>query len=212
VSVRAPRIRIVLSGKANDPIIASCVEIVTAAINAGGGIVEIAADFGSPAFEAVLKDRSTDAVIVIGGTGAGTNDNSVTELARIGQVAFHGIGLMPGDTAAIGTADRKIVLAMPGRIDASLAFWLVLGRRILSRLAGATAIDDTVQLKLSRKVTSTIGIADVILLKRRGGEAEPLTSSHWPMQALTQADTYLVVPPESEGFPAGAFVGASPLS
>ena len=30
VSVRAPRIRIVLSGKANDPIIASCVEIVTA--------------------------------------------------------------------------------------------------------------------------------------------------------------------------------------
>ena len=66
-------------------------------------------------------------------------------------------------------------------------------------------------LKLTRKITSTIGIADVVLLKRNGGDAEPLASGYWPMQALAQANSYYVVPPESEGFPAGATVNASPL-
>jgi molybdopterin molybdotransferase len=197
VSVRAPRISIVPTKK-DDAIIVSTVQMVAAAINKNGGAV-------------VSDERDADAVISIGGSGAGQKDAAVTTLARDGKVAFHGVGLMPGETAAVGEAGGKPVLLVPGRIDAALACWLVLGRRLLARLAGGGMDNVTTPFKLTRKITSTIGIADVVLLKRNGGEAEPLASGYWPLQALARADSYCVVPPESEGFPSGAIVNASPL-
>ena len=206
VSVRAPRIGIVQAGRADDTIIAVAAKMIAAHIIADGGTVT-----GDERLESALW-KHADAIIAIGGTGAGRNDAAVTTLSRAGKIAFHGIGLMPGETAAIGTANGKPVLLMPGRIDAALACWLVLGRRMLARLAGGTEDNATAPLKLSRKITSTIGIADVVLLKRRGGEAEPLASRlSGRCRRLAQADSYLVVPPESEGFPAGAIVNASPL-
>ncbi|MES1155628.1 MAG: molybdopterin-binding protein [Pseudorhodoplanes sp.] len=207
VSIRAPRISVVRAGRADDPIIASAAGMMAAAIVADGGVV--LDDHNT--LEAAMQHKDVDAVIAIGGTGAGKNDSSVTTLSRAGSVAFHGIGLNPGETAAIGVAGGKPVLLIPGRIDAALSCWLVLGRHILAQLSGAVADDVTSPLKLARKITSTIGIADVVLLKQRGGEAEPLASGFWPMQAMTQADHYVVVPPDSEGFPAGAIVNVRPL-
>jgi molybdopterin biosynthesis enzyme len=206
VSIRAPRICVVRAGRTGDPIIASAASMTAAAIVADGGI---ALD-DKNTLESALQDNTMDAIIAIGGTGAGKNDASATNLSRAGSLAFHGIGLNPGETAAIGVAGDKPVLLMPGRIDAALSCWLVLGRKILAQQAGTIADDVATPLKLSRKITSTIGIADVVLLKRRGADADPLTSGFWPMQAMAQASHYLVVPPDSEGFPAGAIVSASP--
>jgi molybdopterin molybdotransferase len=203
VSVRAPRI--VVDARAGDAIIAAAAAMIGSHIHVSGGTV-----INAPSLEAALA-TDADAIISIGGTGAGKDDASVTTLSRAGNVVFHGIGLMPGETAAIGKANGNPVLLMPGRIDAALACWLLLGQRMFARLAGCGMDDVTMPLKLTRKITSTIGIADVVLLRRNGGEAEPLASGYWPMQALAQADSYCVVPPESEGFPAGATVSARAL-
>lgn len=203
VSVRAPRI--VVAASAGDAIIAAAAAMIGSHIHVSGGTA-----INASSLEAALA-TDADAIISIGGTGAGKDDASVTTLSRAGSVVFHGIGLMPGETAAIGKADGKPVLLMPGRIDAALACWLLLGQRMFTRLAGCDVTGLATPLKLTRKITSTIGIADVVLLKRNGGEAEPLASGYWPMQALAQADSYCVVPPESEGFPAGAAVSARAL-
>jgi molybdopterin molybdotransferase len=203
VSIRAPRI--VVAASAGDAIIAAAAAMIGSHIHASGGTV-----ISGSSLEAALA-TDADAIISIGGTGAGKDDASVTTLSRPGKVVFHGIGLSPGETAAIGEATGKPVLLMPGRIDAALACWLLLGQRVFARLAGCGMDDVTMPLKLTRKITSTIGIADVVLLTRNGGDAEPIASGYWPLQALAQADTYCVVPPESEGFPAGATISASPL-
>ena len=79
--------------------------------------------------------KTADAVVAIGGTGSGRNDNSVRTLARVGKVAFHGIGITPGETTAIGYVGARPVLLLPGRLDAALAGWLTVGRRMLARLA-----------------------------------------------------------------------------
>ena len=197
VSIRVPRVCVVQT-RTDDAIIAAAAQMIVETINKNGGAV-------------VSEEKDADAVISIGGTGAGQKDAAVTTLARAGKVAFHGIGLTPGETAAIGEVNGKPVLLVPGRVDAALACWLVLGQKLLMTLAGGTVVNVTASLKLTRKITSTIGIADVILLKSRGGDAEPLASGYWPMQALAQADSYYVVPPESEGFPAGATINTSPL-
>ena len=59
-------------------------------------------------------------------------------------------------------------------------------------------------LTLSRKIVSTVGMTEVVPVRRTGEGIEPLASGYWPMQALTRADGWVLVPAESEGFPAGA--------
>jgi molybdopterin biosynthesis enzyme len=63
-------------------------------------------------------------IVAIGGTGSGRNDESVRTLARAGTVQFHGIGITPGETTALGFVGARPVLLLPGRIDAALAGWL----------------------------------------------------------------------------------------
>ena len=60
------------------------------------------------ALERALADEQTDIVITIGGTGAGRDDASVAMLRRMGEVAIHGFGIAPGETAALGTRERHI--------------------------------------------------------------------------------------------------------
>ena len=57
---------------------------------------------------------------------------------------------------------------------------------------------------LTRKIVSTVGMAEVVPVRRVAEGVEPLASGHWPMQAMTRADGWVLVPAESEGFPAGA--------
>ena len=60
--------------------------------------------------------------------------------------------------------------------------------------------------RLTRKVTSTVGLAEVVPVARSPDGVEPLASGYLPLQALARADGWILVPPESEGFPAGATV------
>ena len=86
-----------------------------------------------------LADEAVDAVVVVGGTGSGRNDASVRTLARIGRVDVHGIALAAGrDRGCSGMIGARPVLLLPGRLDAALAAWLLLGRAMLARLAGST--------------------------------------------------------------------------
>ncbi len=107
---------------------------------------------------------SADAVIGIGGTGSGRRDRSVIALSRTGKLTCHGIGLAPGETAAFGHVGGRPVLLVPGRVDAAIACWLVLGRALVARLAGGAIADAVSSVKLARKVTSTIGIAEFVPL------------------------------------------------
>ena len=134
-AIRTPRIRVTSAGRANDSIIASALLLLISAINSAGGIA-IPDPFGRPNLDAALRDATADAVIAVGGTGNGSDDHAVVDLGKSGTVAFHGIGIGPGETAAIGNVGTKPVLLIPGRLDAALACWLLLGARILARLAG----------------------------------------------------------------------------
>ncbi len=83
-----------------------------------------------------MNPGDADAMIVVGGSGSGERDESVRALARAGRVEAHGIGLCPGETTAFGFVGTAPVLIVPGRLDAALAVWHVIGARLLARLAG----------------------------------------------------------------------------
>ena len=155
--------------------------------------------------EQSFTDEGVDAVFVLGGSGAGRNDKSVLTLARVGRVEFHGVALLPGETAAFGMA-AKPVLVLPGRFDAALAVFLTLGHRLIARLAGALEDEPGIPLKLARKIASQPGFAEFVALRRENKGAMPLSSGPSTLAALARANGWLLVPPESEGYPAGATV------
>ena len=58
-------------------------------------------------------------------------------------------------------------------------------------------------LPLKRKVTSTIGLAELVPVNCAAGVAEPLASGYLSLESLARSDGWIVVPAESEGFAAG---------
>ena len=126
---------------------------------------------------------------------------------------MHGIALTPGETAALGFVGPRPVLMLPGRLDAALGVWLMVGRRILERLAGTTQSKESEPvelLPLARKVTSTVGFAEVVPVRRHEGKAEPLASKYLPLSSLARSDGWILVPADSEGYAAGAMVQVRP--
>jgi molybdopterin molybdotransferase len=133
-------------------------------------------------------------------------DGTVQELARLGQVEAHGIAICPGETAAVGFVGNRPVLLVPGRLDAALVVWLLIGRHLVAKLAGGVVEDTPMILPLRRKVTSTIGMTELIPVSCSDGMAEPLGSGYLSLTALSRSDGWILVPAESEGFAAGSEV------
>ena len=205
VQVREPRVRV--AAVRTDPIVDAAAEFLAHAISIAGCTIEAArSGMGINDIESVLVTAGADAIVVVGGTGAGRHDRSVHSLARVGRVEVHGIALAPGETAAVGAVGKIPVLLVPGRLDAALAVWLTIGRRIVDRLSGRADGEPAVVATLSRKVASPLGLAEIIPVHRDGDTVEPLATGYLPMAVLARADGWIMVPADSEGHPAGARV------
>jgi molybdopterin biosynthesis enzyme len=125
-------------------------------------------------------------------------------------VEAHGFALSPGQTAAFGMAGARPVLLLPGRIDGALAVWLLLGSRLVARLAASREEPHAVSARLTRKVASNLGLAELIPVRMRDGEAEPLGSGYLPLRTIAQADGWILVAADREGHPAGTPVMVRP--
>jgi molybdopterin molybdotransferase len=206
VSVRSPRIAVVHGSAARTPILDAARAALVAGIERAGGSLRDSAGV----IEAALNDRQSDAVIVVGGTGSGRRDGAVREVARRGELEAHGIAIGPGDTAAFGFVGARPVLLSPGRLDAALAVWLFIGRQLTAKLAGGVVDEMPTTLPLAHKVTSTIGITELVPVHCSEGMAEPLGSGYLSFAALAHSDGWIAVPAESEGFAAGVEVAVNP--
>jgi molybdopterin molybdotransferase len=204
VLVRQPRVRVVRVGEGK--VIEAATALIGAAIDGESGT----AVHDDIALEAALTDDGEDMVIAIGGTGQGRSDKSVRTLARVGEVAYHGIGITPGETTAVGSAGPRPVLLLPGRIDAALAGWVTIGRRMLARRAFRLIEEQPFAAELARKITSPLGLAEIVAVRRRLGRVEPVAQGYLSMQALAHAEGWILVPADSEGHPAGARVVVRP--
>jgi molybdopterin biosynthesis enzyme len=208
--VREPRVWVVRAGRAGTVSDAAS-GFIAAAVRGCGAIALGDGGVAANPLAAALLDSGADAVIAVGGTGSGRSDASVQALAQVGELRFHGLALSPGETTGFGFAAGRPVLLVPGRLDAAVAVWLLLGQRMLDRLCAAAAGETATTLALTRKVASTVGIASVIPVRRRGEGAEPLASGYLPLQSLAQADGWILVAAESEGYAEGARVAVRAL-
>ena len=208
ITVREPRVRVLpVRGSG---IISAAGRLVAADIERRGGAARL--DESGRGLDVAMAAESADAIVAIGGTGSGRNDSSVQTLAREGRLTVHGLALTPGETSAFGFVGVRPVLLLPGRLDAALSTWLIVGRRMLDRLAAAKSSENepTETLILTRKVSSTVGLAEVVPVRRNGGEAEPTSIKYLSLSSLTRSDGWILVPADSEGYSAGSSVQVRP--
>jgi molybdopterin molybdotransferase len=167
--------------------------------------------------EATARDRASiataldtgacDLLITIGGSGVGRTDATIGALAQRGEVVAHGIALQPGRTSAVGWIGKIPVIALPGAADQALAAWWTLALPALDQLSGLWP-RQAVTLPLARKVASSVGITEVVLLERIERAWMPLAVGELSLEAIARSDAWLAVPGGSEGFAAGTPVDA----
>jgi molybdopterin molybdotransferase len=207
LNVRRPRLRIV-----NIPAISG--EAVTAQLiadnarTAGADVAGAeAAGRDAASIAAALEPGACDLLIAVGGSGVGRTDATIAALAQRGEVIAHGIALQPGRTSAVGRIGKVPVLALPGAPDQALAAWWTLALPVLDALS-ALLPRQAVTLPLQRKIASSVGIAEVVLLEQREGHWLPLAVGELSLDAIARADAWLTVPGGAEGFAAGTPVDA----
>ena len=204
LSVRRPRLRLV-----NVPGATATASLIAEIGCAAGLHVEMheASARAAPTIAAALDHSACDLVVTIGGSGVGRHDAAITALAERGGVLAHGLALQPGRTAAVARLGKVPAVALPGSPDHALAAWFALALPLVDRLS-ARQPRRQMTLPLSRKIASSVGIAEIVLLAEERQTWRPLAVGEWPLQAMARADAWLLIPGDHEGFAAGEPVDA----
>jgi molybdopterin biosynthesis enzyme len=204
LKVRRPRLRIVNipGGAVTSDLIAE------SARTAGADVVSVtAAGRDAASIVAAIDVGVCDLLLLVGGSGVGRTDATIAALAELGEVLAHGIALQPGRTSAVGAIGKIPVVALPGAPDQALAAWWTLVLPALQRFSGQQP-RNAVTLPLRRKIASSVGITEVVLLERNDDAWMPLAVGELSLEAIARAEAWLAVPGGSEGFAAATPVDA----
>jgi len=159
---------------------------------------------------AVASEGVYDLLITIGGTGLGRTDATVEALATRGVILAHGLALQPGRTAALAKFGTTPVIAVPGAADQALAVCLTLVRPALDLLT-ARQPRRHITRPLARKISSSIGVTELVLLEASDDFWMPIAAGELSLEAIARSDAWLAVRGDSEGYAAGTAVGAFPI-
>jgi molybdopterin molybdotransferase len=218
--VRRPRVAVLTTGNevlpagaaprpnrivdANGPMLAALVA------RDGGAVVRrsIVADDPQVLLTAMRGD-DFDVLIVSGGSSVGEEDYAPRLLAQHGELAVHGIAMRPSSPTGMGRLAGRPVFLLPGNpVSCLCAYDFFAGRAV--RVLGGRSADwphRRVAAPLARKIASPIGRVDYMRVTMNDGRVEPLgTGGASILTTTTRADGFVIVPADSEGYPAGATV------
>lgn len=223
-------------GPAPGQVIESNSLLVAGVTEEAGGVCEVAPvapdDRGAirAAVEAALG--RADVVVVSAGSSAGSGDFVAEALGALGEVVVHGVATRPGKPVILAVCGGRPVLGMPGY---PVSAWVSLDnflRPLLLRLLGAPpAVRGKLEARLGRRMPSPAGVREYLRVQlgrvtatepeeqagRPGARrqtpyvAAPLTRGAGVLSSLVRADAIIEVPPDREGYEAGAVIRAALL-
>lgn len=152
-----------------------------------------------------------DLVLTTGGTSVGVEDHAPTLVQDLGELLVHGIAMRPSAPTGFGWVARRPVFLLPGNPVSCLAaydFFVGLALRRMAGLPDAWPYHRE-RLVLHDRISSQIGRVDYARVRVEGGGAVLLaTSGASRLSSTTQADGFVVIDQDSEGFAAGETVDA----
>jgi len=217
--VRQPRVRIVVTGNEllpagskpeSNKIVDSNGPMLSALVRRDGGTAVhpgVVPDEPEAILEAIRSEA--DVVLVSGGSSVGEEDYAPALLIEHGELAIHGIAMRPSSPTGMGRLDGRLVFLLPGNpVSCLCAYDFFAGRAI--RVLGGRSGDWPYRrhrLPLVRKIASAVGRLDCTRVRVVDNGAEPLAIAGASMlTSTTRADGFVLVPPDSEGYPPGTEV------
>lgn len=212
--VRRPRVRVVVTGNELLPagsmprgvsIPDSNGPMLAALIARDGGLAHhpgVVPDQPAAILDA-LRDRA-DVVVVSGGSSVGIEDHVPRLLAEHGELAIHGIAMRPSSPTGMGRLDGRLVFLLPGNPVSCFCAYEFFAGRALRRLGGRDPAWPyrSVTVPLRRKLVSVVGRTDYARVRIDAGRAVPVAiGGAAVLSSTTEADGFVVVPPDCEGFP-----------
>lgn len=140
--------------------------------------------------------RTSDLVVVTGGSSVGERDHLPRIFPNLGRMLFRGIAIRPGRPTLAVRVGRKVVLGMPGHPTSCLSngLWLLLP--LLRSLAHRSASEEQatwVRLSASPGLPPS-ELATVIPLALQGSRARPTFHDSSAISSLGGANAYAIWP------------------
>ncbi len=167
---------------------------------------------------AILNKMNTmdeNIIIVTGGSGPSSLDMMHSVLSNSGKLLFHGVRIKPGRTTGIGIfRDRPVFIVSGLPVATLIAFDYIILPALRSWLQLTQKVERTIEATLTRSVFNNDGVKMFVRVKisRRDDEyfAEPLrTTGSGIISSIINADGYLIVPEELEGYREGDSVNVT---
>jgi molybdopterin biosynthesis enzyme len=127
-----------------------------------------------------------------------------------GAVLAQGVALRGAETTLVAMGPTPVIVA-PARLDVLVTLWCCLIDPFCAFLAQRGATSAWRRARLTRKIASQVGLTELALLRQTMGGLEPVGVGSITLAALAQAEGFLVIPPECEGFSEGTEVEAYEL-
>lgn len=181
-----------------------------AAVKDSGGDpsrLEVVPDEFDSLKESIGNASNFDMLLLSGSTSVGKRDLAPDAISELGELIFHGVAIRPGGPTAFGVVDDTPVFALAGFPVASLVAFETLARPAIRYMQGLPADRGRpkVKAKLERKISSSLGRADVVRVEiKEVGErlrVSPIrVTGSSILSSMTRADGYVIVPEDVEGF------------
>ena len=148
--------------------------------------------------------RDFDIILTVGGSSAGSEDFIRGIVENIGQVLVHGVTIMPGKPVLIAEIKNKPFFGIPGYpVSAIIAFEELVRPLICKMLGRAEEKRPEVQVELTRKLPSKLGLEEFVRVKlgKVGDKisAIPLPKGAGCITTITEADGIIRIPNQVEG-------------
>ncbi|HEX9879007.1 MAG TPA: molybdopterin biosynthesis protein, partial [Candidatus Binatia bacterium] len=147
-------------------------------------------------------------VVIIAGSSAGEHDFTAQIVEEEGQLLVHGIDVMPGKPAVLGTVAGKPLVGIPGYpVSAIVVAREILRPAMIKFLGVATVPQLKAQAIVPKKIPSPLGLEEIVRVTLGRVDdrliAVPLKRGAGVISTMVQADGLLRIPSLTEGVNAG---------
>ena len=165
--------------------------------------------------------RTSRLVLTLGGTSLGERDLVEQALRRVDRRSriIHGIRMDRGRVAGVAEVKGRLVLMLPGPVQAAMNAFVLLGIPSIwwlsGRETGAPGVPSTLKKdwKARKRFEGFTKVLYVRLVRgRQGFEAHPVLKDTESMSVLTDSNGYVVVPEQTTSLRAGTQVLVKLLS
>jgi molybdopterin molybdotransferase len=157
---------------------------------------------------------TSDCVVICAGSSVGGRDETAAAVAALpdSEIWCHGLAIKPGKPTLLARGGDIPIIGLPGNPRSALVIFRTIGMPLLRRVGGWT-VDPrrgSIRSRLSRDLPSAAGRLDIVQVRLRGDEAEPIFGPSALLSVLTAADGYVIVEEDANGLSAGDAVDVIP--